>query len=66
MALAEAAPAVHREPWFYDCGYDMHRGLAEMYLADERFAKHYDDLAPGLAQYVHDAMVANADRAATR
>jgi hypothetical protein len=26
-----------------------------MYLADERFRKNYDDLAPGLARYVHDA-----------
>jgi MerR family transcriptional regulator, thiopeptide resistance regulator len=63
MALAEA----HRQgivTWFYDCGYDIHRGLAEMYVADERFAKHYDDLAPGLARYVHDAIVASADRAA--
>jgi hypothetical protein len=48
---------------FYDCGYDMHRGLAAMYLADERFTKTYEDVAPGLAQYVHDAIVANAARA---
>lgn len=51
--------------WFYDCEYDMHRGLAEMYVADERFRATYDDLAPGLAQYVHDAIIANANRAAT-
>jgi MerR family transcriptional regulator, thiopeptide resistance regulator len=49
--------------WFYDCDYDMHRGLAESYVADERFRKTYDDLAPGLARYVHDAIVANADAA---
>ncbi|PZS26213.1 MAG: MerR family transcriptional regulator [Pseudonocardiales bacterium] len=62
MLLAEA----HRQglvTWFYDCGYDIHRGLAEMYLADERFSKHYDDLEPGLARYVHDAILANAARA---
>lgn len=53
----------HISRWFYDCGYDLHRGLAGMYLADERFAKSYDDMAAGLAQYVHDAMLANADRA---
>ncbi len=40
----------------------MHRGLADMYLADPRFTKTYDDRAPGLAQYVHDAIHANADR----
>jgi MerR family transcriptional regulator, thiopeptide resistance regulator len=31
---------------------------ARMYVADERFTKHYDDLEPGLAQYVHDAIEA--------
>ncbi len=50
--------------WFYDCGHDMHRGLTEMYVADPRFTAHYEQVAPGLAQYVHDAIVANADRAA--
>jgi MerR family transcriptional regulator, thiopeptide resistance regulator len=48
---------------FYDCGHEMHRGLAQMYLADPRFTQHYEDVAPGLAQYVHDAITANADRA---
>ena len=61
MDLAES----HRQylsRWFYDCDYDMHRGLAEMYLADERFRATYETVAPGLAQYVHDAIVANAER----
>ena len=40
----------------------MHRNLAEMYLADERFKQTFDDVAPGLAQYVHDAIVSNAER----
>jgi DNA-binding transcriptional MerR regulator len=48
---------------FYDCGYDMQRNLADMYLADERFTKNYEDLAPGLAQWVRDSIHANADRA---
>jgi MerR family transcriptional regulator, thiopeptide resistance regulator len=59
MALAEQ----HRQflnRWFYDCGYDMHRNLADMYVADERFTKTFEDVAPGLAQYVHDAIFANA------
>jgi DNA-binding transcriptional MerR regulator len=47
---------------FYDCSYAMHRGLGDMYLADERFTQHYEDVAPGLAQWVHDAVHANADR----
>ena len=53
----------HISRWFYDCGYEMHRGLARMYLADERLGKNYDQIAPGLARYVHDTMIANADRA---
>jgi hypothetical protein len=32
-----------------------------MYIADERTPRTYDDVAPGLAQYVHDAVIANAD-----
>jgi hypothetical protein len=42
---------------FYDCGDEMHRCLVEMYLADERFTHHYDDVEPGLAQFVHDIIV---------
>jgi hypothetical protein len=61
MDLAESHRQ-HISRWFYDCGYDMHRGLASMYIADERFTRTYDDMAPGLAQYVHDAIAANADR----
>jgi len=53
----------HISRWFYDCTYDMHKGLAEMYLADERFTQNYERMAPGLARYVHDAMLANASRA---
>ena len=33
-----------------------------MYVADPRFTKTYEDIAPGLAQYVRDAIHANADR----
>ncbi|WP_082778099.1 MerR family transcriptional regulator [Tsukamurella pseudospumae] len=47
---------------FYDCSYEMQVCLAQMYVADERFTKHYDDIAPGLAQYVHDVIVANAEQ----
>ena len=54
----------HIGRWFYDCTHDLHRGLAKMYLADERFTQNYERLAPGLARYVHDAMLANAGRAA--
>jgi len=33
-----------------------------MYLADPRFTKTYEDIAPGLARYVHDAIIANCAR----
>jgi MerR family transcriptional regulator, thiopeptide resistance regulator len=48
---------------FYACSPDMHVGLAEMYINDPRFAANYEKVAPGLAQYVHDAILANAARA---
>ena len=60
MDAAEAHRA-HIARWFYDLDHPAHRGLADMYLADPRFTKTYDDQASGLAQYVHDAIHANAD-----
>ena len=45
---------------FYECSYQMHVGLAEMYLADARFTETYEKIAPELAQYLHDAIKANA------
>jgi DNA-binding transcriptional MerR regulator len=48
---------------FYQCGYEMHRCLAQMYVADPRFTATYEKLAPGLAQWLHDAILANAERA---
>ena len=35
----------------------MHRCLVEMYLADDRFTRYYDDVEPRLAQFVHDIVV---------
>jgi DNA-binding transcriptional MerR regulator len=63
-AAMDAAQAhrAHISRRFYDCTYEIHRGLAEMYLADERFTRTYEDVAPGLARYVHDAILANAAR----
>jgi hypothetical protein len=63
MALAEK----HRQhigKWFYTCGYDIHRGLAEMYVADARFTENIDKAGPGLAAYMREAILANAARAA--
>ncbi|MGH2873600.1 MAG: MerR family transcriptional regulator [Solirubrobacteraceae bacterium] len=61
MELAEA----HRRHicrWFHECGHRAHRGLAELYVSDPRYAKTYDEIDPGLAHYVHDAIMANAAR----
>lgn len=51
---------LHIDKWFYPVSYDMHVMLAEMYVADERFKSHYDDISDGLAEYVRDAIIANA------
>lgn len=44
---------------FYDCDDEMHRGLVEMYVTDARFTRYYDDVEPGLAQYLHDLVIAS-------
>ncbi|MGW3038609.1 MerR family transcriptional regulator [Kitasatospora sp. NPDC001159] len=61
MDLAEA----HRQHIcqnFYDCTFTIHRGLAGLYVSDPRWTTTYENLAPGLAQWLHDAILANADR----
>jgi DNA-binding transcriptional MerR regulator len=47
---------------FYDCDHALQACIAEMYVADERFTKYYEDIAPGLARFVRDVVVANAER----
>ncbi len=63
-AAARAVAEDHRQHisrWFYDCSPEMHRGLGEMYLADDRFTATFEAISPGLTRYVRDAFVANAD-----
>ena len=62
MATAEAHRR-HISRWYYDCSYEIHRGLGEMYVSDERFRANYDALAPGLSEFIRDAARANAERA---
>jgi DNA-binding transcriptional MerR regulator len=52
----------HISRWFYDCPPEMHAGLGQMYVQDERFTAHYEQVAPGLAGYVSTAVQANAAR----
>ncbi len=63
-AAARAVAERHRQHityWFYSVTPAMHRNLAEMYVADPRFAATYDKLAVGLAAYVRAAILANAN-----
>jgi DNA-binding transcriptional MerR regulator len=54
----------HITRWFYECPPQLHQGLASLYITDDRFAAPYDHVAAGLAQYIHDAVQANAARPA--
>jgi MerR family transcriptional regulator, thiopeptide resistance regulator len=66
-AEAMDAAEAHRrqvDSAFYPCSLEQHRALAGMYLADPRFTATYETMAPGMAQYVHDAIEANAARQA--
>ncbi|WP_336671265.1 MerR family transcriptional regulator [Tsukamurella sp. USMM236] len=47
---------------WYDCDHAMQVCVAQMYVTDHRFMKHYEDIAPGLAQYVVDIVTANAEQ----
>ena len=57
--VARHRAAVER---FYEFDGEMHRGLVQMYVADERFTAYYDDVEPGLAQFVHDIVITTIDR----
>lgn len=58
---AQHAVDLHRQ-WlcaFWDQGAyskEAHCGMAEMYVADERFKAYYDDVAPGAAEFLRDAV----------
>lgn len=57
--LAQKACELHKQwlCYFYD-GYckEYHKGLGEMYVADERFRVHYDKLAPNCTEFLRDAI----------
>ncbi|MEV0584646.1 MerR family transcriptional regulator [Nonomuraea sp. NPDC050310] len=48
--------------WFYDCGYAVHRGLGQLYVEDPRFTEAVDQVMPGVAAFLREAIEANADR----
>lgn len=55
---------LHIDKWFYACSHEMQVCLGEMYVQDPRFKATYEKIRPGMAQYVCDAIKANAERAA--
>lgn len=46
--------------YYYEVSPSMQVCLSRMYVADQRFKKHYDDIEPGLAQWLHDIIDASA------
>jgi len=50
--------------WFYPLTREAHVCLGEMYIADPRFTKTYEDMRAGLAQWWYEAIKANADTSA--
>ncbi|MFF0161910.1 MerR family transcriptional regulator [Streptomyces sp. NPDC005263] len=64
MAMAEEHRQ-HISTWFYACSYELHQGLADMYVSDDRFKAFYDSMRPGLAEHLRDAITANAARRAS-
>lgn len=61
MDLAEEA-RLQIDEWFYPCSHEMHANLAAMYIADPRFTATYEKIHEGMAQYWHDAILANGVR----
>ncbi|GAB46984.1 MerR family transcriptional regulator [Mobilicoccus pelagius] len=61
---AAAAAEAHRRSIesHFDCTHEMQAQIASMYVGDPRFTAQYEAIAPGLAQYVYDAVRANAER----
>ncbi|WZY00622.1 MerR family transcriptional regulator [Bacillus sp. FSL W7-1360] len=57
LALAEAHRAWLMYTW-KDYTKEAHAGLAEMYVADERFAAYYNDMVPNGAVLLRDAIIA--------
>ncbi|MES4902642.1 MULTISPECIES: MerR family transcriptional regulator [unclassified Streptomyces] len=52
----------HISTWFYECTFEIHRGIGETYVTDERFREFYDSIRPGAAEFLRDAIAANTAR----
>lgn len=42
---------------FYEPNLELYQGLAEMYVADNRFKQNYEKVEKGLAEYLRDGML---------
>lgn len=47
---------------FYDCTPEIFRGLAKMYVQDERFTENIDKFGEGLAKFLSEAMIVYCNR----
>lgn len=59
---AQAAVECHRKwlsQYWPTYSKEAHRGLADMYVSDERFTAYYDQHLKGMAQFLRDAIYAN-------
>jgi len=57
--LAQSACDLHRQwlcVYYPDYSKEYHIGLADMYVADERFKAHYEKIMPGCAEFLRDAI----------
>ena len=48
--------------WFYPCSVEMHKGLGALYVNDPRFTASLDEIAPGYARYLSEAIAASGVR----
>lgn len=46
---------------FYTVTPEIYRGLAQLYIGNDEFRTHYEDIAPGLADFLSAAMTHYAD-----
>jgi DNA-binding transcriptional MerR regulator len=46
---------------FYNCTPEIFRGLADLYVEDERFTANIDKVKPGLAKFLREAMIIYCD-----
>jgi len=56
------AHRTHISRWFYECSPEIHSGLGQMYLEDERFRANIDQSGHGLAEYLAAAIAARYER----